>query len=326
MGFVERKNKILMYANIIERNLIWIILISSAVALFQPLLFIGFKPYITVFVAILLFGIGFTFDKNDFNKVWEIKGKIILAILAKYLLMSSTAYLISQFLHLSSTETIGLVILGSCPGGVAAAVMSYLSRGNVALTVVLTFGTTIIAPLAMPGLIYLFLYKEITIPFWQVAGNTLLIVFVPLVLGVTVRKCFSRGEKIIARIFPTLSIIVIGLAIACIISLAQQEILAFPFWIISAAILLNLFGYGIGYIISKILNCEKREQKAIVFEYGIFDVPLGLVIANNFFGPAAALPGVFMSVIQNTTASIIVKYLMRPTKTALQYSPVKIKD
>src|SRR5689334_18493408 len=146
--------------NLIERHFILVILLFSAFALLEPVLFIGIKPYLTLLLGIILFGIGLTLEERDFRTTWEIRWLVLLAILARYAFMPSAAYFIGRSLHLSSFDLIGLVILGSCPGGTAANVMSYLSRGNVALTVMLTFGTTLIAPLAMPALIYLFLHKE----------------------------------------------------------------------------------------------------------------------------------------------------------------------
>jgi BASS family bile acid:Na+ symporter len=232
--------------------------------------------------------------------------------------MPSVAYFIGRILHLQTLDLIGLIILGSCPGGTAANVMSYLSRGNVALTVMLTFGTTIIAPLAMPAIIYFFLHKDISVAFVSMVKNLLLVVFIPLLFGILIKKYFSNGSKYIIRIFPSISIFAISLVIACIMSLAQQKILSFPIWIIIAVTALNMIGYFIGLMTSKLLKCKSREQKSILFEYGMFDAGLGVVLATNFFGPVAALSSALMSIIQNITASFIVRQSTRVKNTRFE--------
>ena len=298
---------------IIERHFILIILAFSAVAMLEPSCFTWLKPYITLLLGIILFGIGFTLDSTTVKKTLERRWTIFFAIMARYLLMPTAAYLIGKVLQLSTMELIGLVILGTCPGGTAANVMSYLSRGNIALTVILTFGTTLLAPFAMPTLVYFFLHEEINVPYWGMLTNILLVVFIPLAIVIFVKKYCDKFSKRLIDVFPTISIFAISLAIACIIALSQEKIRAFPFWIISAVLLLNLAGYFFGFLISKSLHCNPPEQKSILFEFGMFDAALGIIIATHFFGPVAALPSAFLSIIQNITASAFVR-IFRYTK------------
>lgn len=291
----------------IERNFIAIILMFSALALWEPNYFTWLKPYIALLLGVILFGIGFSLDSTTIKKTLENRTVILVSILARYLLMSSAAYLIGKVLQVNSMELIGLVILGSCPGGTAANVMSYLSRGNIALTVILTFGTTILAPLAMPALVYFFLHEEINVPYWGMLINILTVVIIPVMMGLFVKKYFNRVSKQLIDFFSTLSIFAISLAIACIIALSHEKIRAFPIWIISAVLLLNLSGYFFGILTAKILGCNHPEQKSIIFEFGMFDAAIGILIATHFFGPVAALPSAFLSIIQNITASILVR-------------------
>jgi len=294
-------------SGIVERHFIWIISAFSTLALLEPTYFIWLKPYVTLLLGIILLGIGFSIDSSDVNSTFENRGIICFAILSRYFLMPVAAFFIGKFLQLPMMEFVGLIILGTCPGGTAANVMSYLSRGNIALTVILTFGTTLMAPIMMPTLIYVFLKKEIVVPFFEMANNIFLVVFIPLMLGLIIKKYFGNVAKHLARVFPVISIFAISLAIACIMSLSQQRILDFPLLIISAAFLFNITGYFLGFIISKTLNCKPAEQKSIFFEFGMFDAGLGIIIATHFFGPVAALPSAFISIIQNITASFLVK-------------------
>src|SRR5579862_4619165 len=121
-----RNGRNVYMCDIIEKNFIWIILVFSGCALVEPTIFIGIKPYITLLLGIILFGIGFTVNPSDFQIITQKRWTVIFAITARYLLMPTVAFCIGKILRLPSIDLIGLVILGSCPGGTAANVMAYL--------------------------------------------------------------------------------------------------------------------------------------------------------------------------------------------------------
>jgi len=224
--------------------------------------------------------------------------------------MPLVAYVIGRILRLPLPELVGIVVVGACPGGTAANVMSYLSKANTALTVVLTFGTTLIAPLVTPTWIYLLLHKHISIPFWGIFNSMILIVFLPIVAGMLLKKIFWKKISPIApiaKIFPVISIIAIALVVACVMALTHHRILSFPIHMILAVTLLNIAGYFIGALVSKLMRCKEQEQKSITFEYGMFDSGLGVIIATSFFGPLAVLAGALLSIIQCLTAPLLVK-------------------
>lgn len=265
-----------------------------------------------------MFGIGVTLNPSEIQRTLDKKWVIVAAIVIKYVLMPLTAYLIGILLKLSLLELVGLVIIGACPGGTAANVMAYLGKANTTLTVVLTLGTTLIAPFVTPALIYFLLHKSISIPFFEILNTMVSVVLLPIALGVILKKVFVKRAAAIIKFCPILSIFSIALVIACVMALTQPKVLAFPLYIIIAVTALNLAGYLFGFITAKLLGNEKPEQRSMMFEYGMFDTGLGVVIATGFFGPLAALPGALLSIIQNLTAAIIVKCVRRSQKYSKQ--------
>jgi BASS family bile acid:Na+ symporter len=294
----------------IEANFILIILALSGYALVNPAAFLWLKSLIPAMLGIIIFGIGLTLNKQEFKQVWNMRGTVIFVTLLRCALLATVAYCIGLLLNLSLVNFIGLIIVGTCPGGTAANVMSYLSKANVALTVTLTFCTTLLSPIIMPALIYIFLHKHITIHYIDMLKNIIFIVFCPLIGGIIFNTLFGK-VKTITQWFPVVSIGLIALAIACIMALSQQKIIAFPLITIFAVILLNVVGYLSGFLIGTLMHCKPKEKKSIALEYGLFDVGIGVVIATLFFEPAAALPAALMSIIQNLTASMIVKWSAR---------------
>ncbi len=297
--------------NKLEANFVWIIILFSAIALFYPTPFIFFKPYITLFLAIIMFGIGYTLDLKAFKDCWQHRWIIILAAIVKYLLMPLTAFIIAHILRLPLYDVIGLIVVSTCPGGTAANVMSYLAKANVALTVILTFGTTLLAPLLMPSLVYLFLHKEIQVPFLEMVKNILEIVTLPLIIGLILKRLLGAKAHYIKMALPLVSIFAIAIIVACIMALSHSKILEFPLLIIIAVLLLNSLGYVYGYLFGKITKLSLANTQAIVFEYGMQDSGLGVIIANSFFGPASALASALYSLIQNITAPILIKVIYK---------------
>jgi bile acid:Na+ symporter, BASS family len=233
--------------------------------------------------------------------------------------------MIGKALDLPLIELIGIVIVSSCPGGTAANVMSYLSRSNVALTIILTLGTTIISPLVSPTIIYLLLHKYISIPFLGMVKNMLTIILLPIVVGIIVNKIFYKKLSNVTKIFPVISIFAIGLVIACVMALTKKQIFSFPKYVILSVTALNIFSYCIGLLVSKLSNLNKIDQKSVIFEYGMFDTGLAVVIATSFFGPLAALPGALLSIIQNITASVLVRKNVKMNQINAVATPNRLK-
>jgi bile acid:Na+ symporter, BASS family len=311
--------------NFIERHFIFVIIILSSVALLIPNILTELKPFIPVLLSIIMFGIGFTLKADELKNSWSSRWSIIMVILFKYSTIPAVAYLIGKTLNLPLVDLIGIVIISACPGGTAANVMSYLSRSNVTLTIILTLGTTIISPLVSPMIIYLLLHKYISIPFLGMVKNMLTIILLPIIVGVLFKKIFSKKLAVMTKVFPVISIFAIALVIACVIALTQHQIFAFPKYVIISVTALNIFSYFIGMLISKLSNLNKTDQKSVIFEYGMFDTGLAVVIATSFFGPLAALPGALLSIIQNITASVLVRKYVKMNQINAVTTPDRLK-
>lgn len=211
----------------IERHFIWILIGFSIAAISIPTAFTWLKPLIPSLLGIIMFGIGATLHRNDIKRSWNNKWIAIIAIIVKYILMPIMAYIIGISLHLPLLELVGLVIIGSCPGGTAANVMSYLSKANIVFTVAMTFGTTIIAPIFTPTLVYLLLHKHIEIHFLEIIQSMILLVFFPISTGILIKYVFHKKISKISGLFPNISIIAIALVIACVLSLTHEKIYSF---------------------------------------------------------------------------------------------------
>jgi BASS family bile acid:Na+ symporter len=283
----------------IERFFIPITVTLCAVALVNPPSFTWLKPHIPLCLGVIMFGMGLTLDFGEFRDIlrkWRLVG---FGVVMQYAVMPALAVGISRVLGLPPEVMIGMVVVGACPGGTASNVIAYLARANVPLSVTLTLASTCLAPILTPAIIYLVLDRQVHIDFWGMVVSVFWIVVFPLVDGLILRRLFRRRLEPLLRFFPSVSIMVIALLIACIVGLNQQTLVSMPILVLVAVILHNGMGLGIGYSLARLARCTRRDARTIAIEVGMQNSGLGVALAVKHFGVASALPGALFSLWHN---------------------------
>ncbi len=287
------------FSRCIENHFITIAVVLSGVALAYPPSFIWIKPHIPMGLGIIMFGMGLTLEFADFRDIvrkWRLVG---FGVILQYTVMPVLAVGISYGLGLPPEAVIGMVVVGACPGGTASNVIAYLARANVPLSVTMTLASTCLAPLLTPAIIYLVLDKQVHIDFWSMVQSVFWIVVFPLVDGLVLRRLFRRQLEPLLRFFPSVSIVVIALLIACIIGLNQKTLLAFPVLVLLAVALHNGLGLAVGYGLARLLKYSRRDARTLAIEVGMQNSGLGVALAVKHFGVASALPGALFSLWHN---------------------------
>jgi BASS family bile acid:Na+ symporter len=286
-------------SNRIESHFITIAVVLSGVALAWPPSFTWIKPHIPLGLGVIMFGMGLTLEFADFRDIlrkWKLVG---LGVFLQYAVMPVLAVGISYVLGLPPEAAVGMVVVGACPGGTASNVIAYLARANVPLSVTLTLASTCLAPVLTPAIVYLVLEKQVHIDFWSMVQSVFWIVVFPLVDGLILRRLLRRWLEPVLRVFPSVSIVVIALLIACIIGLNQKTLLAFPLLVLLAVILHNSLGLAAGYGAARLFKCSKRDARTLAIEVGMQNSGLGVALAVKHFGVASALPGALFSLWHN---------------------------
>ncbi|WP_150466730.1 bile acid:sodium symporter family protein [Francisella sp. SYW-9] len=294
--------------NFIQKYFAIIVIAGVSLAILMPSVFIPLKPYITYLLAAIMLIIGLHLQAKDFVKVANLKWKLVIILLLKLTVTSIAAFIIGKFFGLGLTALIGLVIVGACPGGTASGVMALLARANISLTVSLTFLTTLLAPIFMPLIIYIFFSKSIKLDWFGMFETMAIIVIVPIVLGVLISK-FSKLSKSSLNKISNIPILLIILIVMVVTALNKGTIILVPVDIIISVIVLSLFANIVGYLIGKILGLDIDSRLALLFEFSILDVGLGIVIALVFFGNQAAIAATFYAIWQNIVGPIIVNLI-----------------
>ncbi|MDH3948143.1 MAG: bile acid:sodium symporter family protein, partial [Gammaproteobacteria bacterium] len=161
---------------------LWAILLSAIAYLF-PTLFTPLKPGIVPLLMVIMFGMGITLTFGDFLRVLRQPGILLLGVTLQYSIMPLAALLVARMLDLPTALLVGMVLLGSSPGGTASNVICYLARGNVALSVTLTLLSTLLAFVLTPALTWLYVGHAVPVPVWDMLYSVLKIVVIPVLLG-----------------------------------------------------------------------------------------------------------------------------------------------
>ncbi len=283
---------------------VWALLLSG-IAYYFPEPFTTLKPGIIPLLAVIMFGMGMTLTMEDFKRVGQTPGIILIGVCLQFLVMPLAAYMISIGLKLPLPLLIGMVLVGASSGGTASNVICYLARGDVALSITLTLCSTLLAVVAMPALTWLYLGERIPVPVWGMLLTVLKIVIAPVLIGVLINHLAGPRLKPVKPLFPVISVIAIVLIIAIIVAVNQARISELSFVIMTAVILHNLTGLLGGYWVSKWMGYDQQTCRTLAIEVGMQNSGLSVALAIKYFSVLAALPGAIFSIWHNLSGSVL---------------------
>lgn len=295
-------------SNFIKTFMPLIVLAVAALALFVPEACLWVQTtWINPLLMVVLFGMGLTMNVEQFAAVFRHPKDCAIGVLAQYAVMPLTAFAIGSALGLEPALMAGLVLVGTCPGGTASDVMTYLAKGDVALSVSVTAVNTALAPFLTPIITLLLLQTTVSVDVLAMFVSILQVAIIPIALGLLVNRLAPRATEKVSDLLPLVSIIAICLIVAAVVSHNAEQIFGAAFSVFAAVILLNLFGYAFGFGIGKLCGMTLARRKALALEVGMQNSGLATSLALTVFpGMAlATVPGAVFSVWHNISGSIL---------------------
>ena len=297
-----------------------VVIVWALINFFVPATSMWVKGYTNIFLSIVLFGMGMTLSIEDFKRIVKMPLMVILGTVAHYLIMPLLAVALCKIFQLDGMIAVGVILVGCCPSGTSSNVMSFLSRGDVALDVSIGLLSTLLAPIMVPLLMSGLASQYVDIPAGDLFRTALEVVLIPVVLGITVHTIF--GEKInkVTTVLPAVSQIAILIIIGTVVAVNNEKLFTRePALILPVVMLHNLSGYALGYLFSRLMfhvypsGFRYAQQKAITFEVGMQDSALGATLALHAFAayPVVAIPSTFFSVWHNISGSVLASWWRR---------------
>ncbi|MFC2304405.1 MAG: bile acid:sodium symporter family protein, partial [Cardiobacterium hominis] len=169
---------------------LWAIVFAIA-GFTAPQVFTPFKPAIPYALGIIMFGMGLTLRARDFAEILRRPFQVLLGVVAQFLIMPLLAVLLVHVFSLEPKIALGVILVGCCPGGTASNVMTYLARGDVALSVTITACSTLLAPFLTPLLLELYAHKTVDIAVGAMMLSIVEMVLLPIVGGIIINRLFD---------------------------------------------------------------------------------------------------------------------------------------
>lgn len=268
-------------------------------------------------MQIIMFGMGTTLSLKDFGRVMQMPKGVIIGVVAQYSIMPTVGWTLTKIFSFPPEIAAGIILIGSCPSGLASNVMSYLARANVALSVTLTALATLLAPLFTPLLMELLAGQYVAIDFWGMVVDITKIIIVPVGMGLIFNHFLHGRFKVLDAIMPVISMIGIGLIIVVITSAGRNDLMVVGPLLILACLIHNVTGYSLGYWLSRALGMPETDCRTVALEVGLQNAGLGsgLALAMGKLSTVGLAPAIF-SPIMNSTGSSLALWWRARTKAA----------
>ena len=291
-----------------------LVLVSAILALAFPEVVGHLKPsLINPLLGVIMFGMGLTLKVEDFRVVFTRPKDVLVGCLAQFTVMPALAFALSRLFGLDEALTIGVILVGCCPGGTASNVITYLAKGDLALSVGMTATSTILAPLLTPLLVLLLVGETVDVNVIGMLLSILWVVILPIVLGLLVKRLLPKATEHATVYLPAVSTVAICLIVMIVIAANAHKLLAGGWIVILVVMLHNILGLTVGYLIGLLLKMTPAKRRAISVEVGMQNSGLASSLATLHFAtfPMATVPGAVFSVWHNISGAVVARFFAR---------------
>lgn len=297
-------------SRLVQKTFALWVLVFAILAFYSPDTYKPLAQYIPWLLGIVMFGMGITMTLEDFKGVLKQPKAVFIGTVAQFAIMPLIALGLVKLFALPPEIAVGVILVGCCPGGTASNVMTFLARGNTALSVSCTSVSTLLAPVLTPAIFYLLASQWLEINASAMFVSVLKMVLLPIVLGLIVRMVLGAKAEDYSEAMPLVSVISIVLIVAAVVAVSKTNIVQSGLMIFAVVILHNALGYLLGYSAARLFNLSYADRKAVAIEVGMQNSGLGVALAGLHFAasPVTAVPSAIFSFWHNISGPLLATY------------------
>ena len=287
-----------------------LVLLLVVMALLMPAPFAAIDLWvINPMLGLIMFGMGMTLSPQDFRIVFSRPKDVIIGCTAQFTVMPLLAWVLSWLFDLPPELALGVILVGCCPGGTASNVITYLAKGDLALSVGMTATSTVLAPLMTPLLTWLMAGKFVDVDTVAMLMSIVYVVIGPVAAGFLIQRYMPRFTRWAVAYLPAFSSLMIALLVAIIVGHNAGQLLKGGMVVVLVVILHNVGGFTLGYVLGRLLGLSDDKRKAISIEVGMQNSGLASSLATIHFAayPMAVVPGAIFSVWHNVCGAFVAK-------------------
>jgi len=291
-----------------------LVLLMAAVSLWWPASFAWIDTWtINPLLGVIMFGMGLTLSPQDCRIVLSRPKDILIGCLAQFTVMPLLALGLSWAFSLPKELALGVILVGCCPGGTASNVITYLAKGDLALSVGMTATSTLLAPILTPLLVWLLADTMVEVDTIGMLLSIVYVVIAPIVIGLLCQRFLPLLTQRVVPYLPAFSSITIAIVVGIVVSHSADRLLTGGLLVVLVVMLHNLCGLGLGYLTGRLLGLSEPKQRAISIEVGMQNSGLASSLATLHFAayPLATIPGAIFSVWHNISGALVARLYTR---------------
>ncbi|WP_016909623.1 bile acid:sodium symporter family protein [Streptomyces xiaopingdaonensis] len=288
-----------------------LVLVAGALGLVMPGTFAGGGDAVPYLLGVVMFCMGVTMTVDDFKGVAKRPWAVALGLVAHYVIMPGLGWVVAHALDLPPQLAAGVILVGCAPSGTASNVVTYLARGDVALSVSVATVSTVVAPLVTPPLTLLLAGSYLPVDAGSMVADILKTVLLPVLAGLVVRLLAGRYVTKALPALPWLSALTIAAIVTVVVAGSADAIKSAAALVMLAVFLHNGLGLGLGYAAGRLFRLGEPSSRALSFEIGMQNSGLAASLASAHFSPLAALPAAIFSVWHNVSGALAAAWFSR---------------
>jgi BASS family bile acid:Na+ symporter len=291
----------------------WVVA-AVLVGLIAPPALVGRLPLdnpllVTRLLQIAMFGMGATLTTGDFVRILQMPKGIVVGAVLQFTTMPLLGWAVSRALDLPVELALGMILLGASPGGIASNVITYLARGNVALSVTMTAVSTLLAPVMTPLMVYVYARRTVDLDYAEMFSSILATVVAPVAVGLVANAVLTRcraDRRVAERLLAITSMVAICLICGVITFRSRARVEHVGGLLLLGVVLHNVGGYLLGYFASRLVGINRQDSRTIAIEVGLQNGGLAANLAVEVLKiPGAAIVPALFSAVMNVTGSVL---------------------
>lgn len=269
--------------------------------------------FLPLSLAVIMFGMGITLQLDDFKRIFVFPKAVTLGLINQLLILPGLTFVLVIAFQLSPELAVGMMILAACPGGATSNLITYLAKGDAALSVTLTAISSLVTVISIPLIVnFAIVYfipggEEQQLNVINTVIAVLFITIIPVAIGMLVRKKSPTLAGSLERPFKIISTVFFIVIVAAVIIKDRNNIVSYFSQIGPVAIFLNLGTLAIGYFSGRFLGLSIKQSKTISIESGIQNGTLGITVAATLLvNPTMAIPSAVYGLLMFFTAGVLI--------------------
>ncbi|MBN1381003.1 MAG: bile acid:sodium symporter family protein [Deltaproteobacteria bacterium] len=244
-------------------------------------------------IGVMMLGVALDLKLEDFKRIIVSPKTPAIGLVAQFILLPAFTYLLTLIINPIPSIALGMILVAACPGGNLSNIITYLARGNTAVSISMTAVSTLAAIVMTPLNLAIWgslnphtaqILREVSLSPFDVFFTIVIILGVPMAIGMTLSRLFPGLADKLRRPFKIFSLIFFIAIVAGALVANWQNFLDYVNIVIIAVFIHNLLALNIGWWSAKALRISEQDSRAVSIEVGIQNSALGLVLVFNFFG------------------------------------------